>query len=95
MRAGRCAVLVAAGAIAAAASVLGCAGSRQKGAAGDEVVCTHEPVTGSHIVEARCFTRSQIEERRAQDRAAVERMIIQANRPGRSQPAQGGPRALP
>ncbi len=93
MRPGRfAAVLVAAGAIAVAAPVFGCVSSGQKGAARDEVVCTHEPVTGSHIVEARCFTRSQIEERRAADRAAVERMIIQANRPVRQQ-AQGNPRS--
>lgn len=80
-------------AAAAAASALGCAGPERRSAAGgdgataDDVVCTYEPVTGSHIAEARCLTRRQIEERRAATRASMERLIINANRPVRRQPA--------
>ncbi len=93
MRPGRFgAVLVAAGAVAVAASVHGCAATagKKKATSPDDVVCTYEPVTGSHIVESRCQTRRQIDERRAADRAAVERMLTRPNRPAsNAQPGRG------
>lgn len=48
-----------------------------------EVVCRNEALTGSHIVERRCYRLSDIEERSARDRAVMERLIIEANRPVR------------
>jgi len=87
-----CAVAIAAFASGCAASqqsfASGCAASQQsstgttKGAtASDDMVCAAEPVTGSHIVETRCEKRSDIEERRAADRAAMDKMLINGNRP--------------
>jgi hypothetical protein len=55
-----------------------------------DVVCRHEALTGSHIVERRCYRRSEMREREAQDRALMDRLIIQANRPVRN-PAAGKP----
>ena len=34
---------------------------------GDDIVCFHDAQTGSHIVETRCFKRSELEERRKAD----------------------------
>jgi hypothetical protein len=47
-------------------------------------------MTGSHIVERRCYRRSEMVEREARDRAFIDRLIIQANRPQRN-PASGTP----
>lgn len=106
MRPGRLgAVLVLAGAVTAAVTTGGCAtpcssspGSCETGTpvaeasatASDDVVCRHEPMTGSHIVERRCYRRSEMVEREARDRAFMDRLIIQANRPQRN-PASGTP----
>jgi len=65
-------------------------GSQRGTAPGDEMVCRNEPQTGSHIVEQRCYLRREIEARRARDMAAMERLIIEANRPVRN-PASGRP----
>jgi hypothetical protein len=105
MRPGRLgAVLVVAGTLAVAASLLGCGpcssnpGSCQEHArsvpqnatASDDVVCRNEALTGSHIVERRCYRRSDMDERRKLDRAVMERLMIQSNRPVRN-PATGTP----
>ena len=78
------------GAIAVAASVPGCVSSAGRRHAPDDVVCTNEAVTGSHLVETRCTSRREIEERRKADRAAIERMLINANRPVRKTPTGSG-----
>jgi hypothetical protein len=59
-------------------------------AADEDLVCRNEPLTGSHIIERRCYRRRDIEARRARDIAVMERLIIQANRPIRN-PAAGTP----
>jgi hypothetical protein len=89
MRPGRFgAILVVVGFIAACEAHK--KGSLRGKAAGDEMVCRNEPQTGSHIVEQRCYSRREIEARRARDIAVMERLIIEANRPVRS-PAAGRP----
>jgi len=105
MRPGRLgAVLVVAGAVTAAVSMGGCSPcssnpdackerttvTQRSATAGDDVVCRHEALTGSHIVERRCYRRRDIREREARDRAFIDRLIIQANRPRRN-PASGTP----
>jgi hypothetical protein len=98
MRATRSGRVVSLACAIAAAALFGCAarekGSAGKGARADDVVCTYEPVTGSHIAEARCLTRAQMEERSAASRASMERLIINANRPKPRQPA-ADPRQSP
>lgn len=90
MRPGRFgAVLFVAGAIAAVMSTGACIGQRTAASRGD-VVCRHEALTGSHIVERRCYRRRDMREREARDRAFVDRLIIQSNRPNRN-PASGTP----
>lgn len=105
MRPGRFgAVLVVAGAVMVAVSLGGCSPCASKpggceaqttlaqrsAIASDDIVCREEPLTGSHIVERRCYRRQDIREREARDRAFIDRLIIQANRPGRN-PAAGKP----
>jgi hypothetical protein len=90
MRPGRFgAVLFVAGAIAVVMSTGGCIGQRTA-VSGDDVVCRDEAMTGSHIVERRCYRRRDMREREARDRAFVDRLIIQSNRPNRN-PASGTP----
>ena len=95
------AILIVAGAMATAVPMAGCgpctsspgacASNDTVSAADDEdLVCRNEPLTGSHIIERRCYRRSDIEARRARDIAVMERLIIQANRPIRN-PAAGTP----
>ncbi len=98
------AVLVVAGAVTVAVSMGGCSPcssnpdackehttvAERSATASDDVVCRDEALTGSHIVERRCYRRRDIEERRARDHAFIDRLIIQANRPGRN-PASGKP----
>jgi|ERR1041384_2107969 len=50
---------------------------------GHDVVCFKEPQTGSHITETRCYTRTEVEERRKADHDMLERTQMQSNRPGR------------
>ena len=67
---------------------LGCAhGAGGKQAHGD-VVCLQEPQTGSHIVETRCYTRAEIEERRKADHDMLERAQINSSRPIRRRSEQ-------
>lgn len=90
MRPGRFgAVLVCAGAVTVLVALGGCAGQRKE-TADNDVVCRNEALTGSHIVERRCYRRQDMREREARDRAFVDRLIIQANRPARN-PASGTP----
>lgn len=89
MRPGRFGAFFAvAGAVLVTLSMGGC--GSQRSASADDVVCRHEALTGSHIVERRCYRRRDMVEREARDRALVDRMIIQANRPQRN-PASGTP----
>jgi hypothetical protein len=53
-------------------------------ARGDDVICLQDPQTGTHIVETRCYTRSEIEERRKEDHDMLERAQMNANRPLRT-----------
>jgi hypothetical protein len=50
-------------------------------AKGNDLVCTKEAMTGTHIKETRCYRRAEVDERREKDRAAMERLMINANRP--------------
>lgn len=89
MRPGRFgAVLVVACAVLVTLSTGGCV--TQRSATAGDVVCRHEALTGSHIVERRCYRRRDMVEREARDRAFVDRLIIQANRPHRN-PGTGTP----
>lgn len=56
----------------------------------DDVICSNEAQTGSHIVETRCSTRGEIEDRRKADNEMIERAVINANRPAKRPPGQGG-----
>jgi hypothetical protein len=49
----------------------------------DEVICFREPQTGTHIVETRCYKRSEVDERRQADRDMLERAQMNSNRPVR------------
>jgi len=105
MRPGRFgAVLVVAGVVMVGVSLGGCSPCSSKpggceaqttvaqrsAIASDDVVCRDEALTGSHIVETRCYRRQDIREREAKDRAFIDRLIIQANRP-MPNPATGKP----
>jgi len=57
----------------------------------DDIICTNEAQTGSHIAETRCQTRGEIEDRRKADRELLERAVINANRPVKQQPGQKNP----
>lgn len=48
---------------------------------GDDIICLQDPQTGTHIVETRCYTRSEIEERRKEDHDMLERAQMNSNRP--------------
>ena len=48
---------------------------------GHDVVCFKEPQTGTHITETRCYTRSEVDERRKADHDMLERAQMQSNRP--------------
>jgi hypothetical protein len=96
MRPGRLeAFLAFVGVIAIAVSMAGCGAAQTtvgppRVAASDDVVCRDEALTGSHIVERRCYRRSDIDVRRAKDRETMETAVIHSNRPVRS-PASGTP----
>jgi hypothetical protein len=81
------AVLAITGAVAVC--VGGC-GPRSSNPGPDDLVCRNEAPIGSRIVERRCYRRREIEARRIKDRAFMERLIIEANRPRRN-PAGGRP----
>ena len=61
----------------------GCAAGRQRPQSPNDVICFREPQTGSHIVEQRCFTRAEVDERRRADQEMLERAQMQSNRPAR------------
>jgi len=96
MRPGRLGtVLVFVGVIGIAVSMAGCGPAQttvgpRRVAVADDVVCRDEALTGSHIVERRCYRRSDIDVRRAKDRETMETAVIHSNRPVRS-PASGTP----
>jgi len=46
-----------------------------------QVVCTDEAPTGSHISRSKCYRRYQQEDRRAQDRATMEKIQTDTSRP--------------
>jgi len=86
---------VMAAAWAMAVSMSGCAPScaAQRGgcqasptARGDDVVCLEETETGTHITEPRCYSRSEIEERRKADRETLDRAQMNSNRPRHAKP---------
>ena len=81
MRARRGAVLLAAGALMTL--TLGCAPGPTRPQSPNDVVCLKEPQTGSHIVETRCFTRAEIDERRKADQEMLEKAQMNSNRPAR------------
>jgi hypothetical protein len=54
---------------------------QEQAASDEDMVCVNEPVTGSHIVQQRCSRRSDVDERRQQDRATMEKVQIDAHRP--------------
>ena len=68
-----------------AATQAGCAHSKTKGVDENgrayEVVCADEAPTGSNISRFRCYRRWQVEDRRQQDRAAMERIQFDTKRP--------------
>jgi len=78
----RCGAVVLA-AVVAVASSLGCETGRQRPQSPNDVVCLKEPQTGSHIVETRCFTRAEIDERRKADQEMLEKAQMNSNRPAR------------
>jgi hypothetical protein len=47
----------------------------------EELICIKDAQTGSHIVEARCYKRSDLDERRESDRAILEKAQMGGNRP--------------
>jgi hypothetical protein len=81
MRARCRAVLLAAGALMAL--TLGCASGPARPQSPNDVVCLNEPQTGSHIVETRCFTRAELDERRKADQEMLEKAQMNSNRPAR------------
>jgi hypothetical protein len=82
---------LAAAALAVATLAAGCAppcygqpASCRTGAqTADDVVCVSEPETGTHVVETRCYPRSEVDDRRKTDRAILERAQMNSNRPHR------------
>jgi hypothetical protein len=74
------AVIAVVGGLAAASGCQSAGGPRHAGA-GNDVVCINQPQTGSHIVETRCYTRAEIEERRKADKEMMERAQMNASRP--------------
>ena len=80
-------LLAAALAVVPACGALGTSGP-QRPQSRDDIICTNEAQTGSHIVETRCLTRGEIEDRRKADNEMIERAVINANRPRRPQPGQ-------
>jgi len=64
------------------------ANSPQRPPSRDDVICTSEAQTGSHLVETRCLTRGEIEDRRKADNEMIERAIINAHRPARPEPGK-------
>jgi hypothetical protein len=46
-----------------------------------DLVCISEPQTGTHLVETRCYKRSELDERREADRAILDKAQMNANRP--------------
>jgi hypothetical protein len=80
-RIGSGAALLAAGALAGLTA--GCEPGRHRPQSPSDVVCLREPQTGTHIVETRCFTRAEIDERRKADQQMLERAQMQSNRPAR------------
>jgi hypothetical protein len=80
-RAGSGAALLCAGALAGLTA--GCDTGRQRPQSPNDVVCLREPQTGTHIVETRCFTRAELDERRKADQQMLEKAQMQSNRPAR------------
>jgi hypothetical protein len=75
------AILTASCALGATGS--GCATTKNKSDDKDyAVICTDEKPTGSNISRFRCRKRWQVEDRRASDRAAMERIQFDTRRPG-------------
>jgi hypothetical protein len=75
--------LLCAGVLAGAAGVTGCDTGRQRPQSPNDVICLREPQTGSHIVEQRCFTRAELDERRKADQEMLEKAQMRSNRPSR------------
>ena len=75
-----------AAACALGATASGCAtsknGTRGRSADGRQytVICRDEAPTGSHISRFRCYRKFDVEQRRANDRAEIERMESQTMR---------------
>ena len=57
----------------------------------NDMVCIRDAQTGSHIVQTHCYPRAEVEERRAKDRAAMERVQVTSNRPGHEQIGNASP----
>jgi hypothetical protein len=64
----------------------GCRAYGQSG--GEDLVCINEPQTGSHVVETRCYSRSEVDARRKTDHQILEKAQMNSNRPhhGRRDP---------
>jgi hypothetical protein len=75
---------VLAGALAAILSCGVAAASDQAESGGDpnELVCTYEKRTGSHIKQKVCVTRSEREQRAREDQDSVQRLKSGGSRPG-------------
>ena len=83
MRTTTVAAAIVAGALAGVAVTAGCDTGRQRPQSPHDVICLREPQTGSHIVEQRCFTRAELDERRKADQEMLERAQMRSNRPSR------------
>ena len=70
-------------AVALGGLTAGCEIGRQRPQSPNDVICLREPQTGSHIVETRCFTRAEIDERRKADQEMLEKAQMRSNRPSR------------
>jgi hypothetical protein len=77
------AALLCAGALAGVAVTAGCDTGRQRPQSPNDVICLREPQTGSHIVDQRCYTRAELDERRKADQQMLENAQMRANRPSR------------
>jgi hypothetical protein len=56
----------------------------------EQIICTDETPTGSHISRSRCYRRYQQEDRRAQDRATMEKIQTDSGRPALDPQGAGG-----
>ena len=83
-RAGSRAARLCAGVLVGVAGLTaGCDTGRQRPQSPNDVICLREPQTGSHIVEQRCYTRAEIDERRKADQDMLEKAQMRSNRPSR------------